>query len=237
MPLVFLICGALCFAEGFHCSPRQKQGPCRSIASLSQHTFGLRMGLYDTPLPPRPPPREDPKQRGKNQANEEDEDEVVEETVLRLFQFDVKGKEVNDLLPSLSRRLDKGVDCYYEATDRLVQNLVGKTSCSAEDTCWALEACKGDITEAWTRISVARRTQLNAARFPIANEEDDYDDEWDEDSYEVEMEEEYERLKASRLAKDKRNQIEDTFRGGTPDQPWLPKANPNPVDDEPWFTG
>jgi hypothetical protein len=203
------------------------------------------MGLYDKPLPPRPPPRQDPKQQqGKTSANEEEdeeeEDEVVEETALRLFQFDAKGKEVNDGLPSLSRRLDKGVDCYYEAGDRLVQNLVNKTSCSASDACWALEACQGDITEAWTRISVARRTQLDAARFPTTggnHNEEDTDDEWDEDSYKVEIEEEYERLKASRLANDKRNQIKDSFRGGTPDQPWLPKANPNPVDDEPWFTG
>jgi hypothetical protein len=39
----------------------------------------------------------------------------------------------------------------YEVTDRLVVNLVSKTSCKPLDTCWALEACKGDISEAWVR--------------------------------------------------------------------------------------
>ena len=214
------------------------------------------MGLYDKPLPPRPPPRNDKKKNGPNNSNKEgeddddDEEEDIPPSILppspRLFAFDpTTGEEVNDLLPPLGRTLTSGVDCYFEATDRLVLNLVDKTSCSVEDACWALEACQGDITEAWTRISTARRLQLNANRLPsknqqqssLDNDEEDDNGDWDEDSYDVAMQEEYERLKAQRKEQERKRNVQDFFKGGEADQNWLPKSNPRPMDDEPWFTG
>ena len=193
----------------------------------------LRMGLYDTPLPPRPPPRDD---RNENKPDDSDEDDDDDEdgsrSTVRLFQFNKQGKEVNDLLPSLGRRLDTGIDCYFEPRDRKVRNLVDKTMCHVEDACWALEACKGDVTEAWTRISTARRLSLNVRRVD--------DEEFvDPDSWDVEMEELFDYRKQQRLADEKRNA--QTTRWTPPDDPnqqWTPgKANPTPVDDEPWFTG
>ena len=174
-------------------------------------TTTLSMGLYDKPLPPRPPPRGD------------DGDDFIIESSLKLFEFDASGNEVNNLLPSLGRRLDKGVGCYFEPSDRKVRNLVEKTSCNVEDACWALEACRGDTTEAWTCISAARRTQLESSST---------DDGWDENA----IEERFRRVKAKKLKQGKSKES-NLFQGGKPDENWLPTNNPKPVDDEPWFTG
>jgi len=197
----------------------------RSSVIRRSSNSNRRMGLYDDPLPPRPPPRkEEPK---------EEQDDSVESTSVRLFEFNESGKERRNLLPPLSRRLDSGIDCYFEETDRLVINLVDKTGCNVEDACWALEACKGDITEAWTRISTARRVMLNQSR--------KNDDEFDEDSLDIEMQEEFEKRKMERIEETKQRRRDeyrkDLFKGGEPDQQWLPTKNPNPIDDEPWFTG
>lgn len=219
----------------------------------------LAMGLYDKSLPPRPPPRPGRNNKPKNNglenreyrsfdsdahnadADEEDDEDVSEllSATPLLFSFDPEtGREVNDLLPPLGRSLTSGVECYFEPSDRLVVNLVGKASCSFVDACWALEACKGDLTEAWTCISTARRIGLNANRLPIpSHQTDEEDTDWDEDSYEIEMEEEYERLKVKRLQQERMRNVKDFFTGGKSDQNWLPKINPRPVDDEPWFTG
>jgi hypothetical protein len=234
-------------------------------------TVTLRMGLYDQPLPPRPPPVP-PKRQGRkgSDANyeedddddDEDEDEDDDEMVgnkdvgseatattpINLFEFDAKGKEVNDLLPNLGRWLDRGVGCYYEATDRPVVSLVRRTSCSPSDACWALEACKGDVTEAWTRISVARRMKLEGGRLKRRQPGDDTNGDegsdaaggsyqmLDEDVLELEMEEEFLELKQQRMEEQKRQDINDMFKGDK-DQDWLPRQTKGPVDDEPWFTG
>lgn len=87
-----------------------------------------------------------------------------------LFVFDsVSGEEVSGLLPRVERRLDLGVDCYYEPQDAAVLDVQGRLARSssssttsvvdlvvgAQDICWALEACKGDAMEATVRIKVA----------------------------------------------------------------------------------
>lgn len=181
----------------------------------SPHYF---MGLYDKPLPPRPPP---PPPRDNDDDNDDDDEEEQIQVSSQLFRFNVQGKEANDLLPSLGRRLDKGIGCYFEPSDKLVQNLVDKTLCSVEDACWALEACKGDVTEAWTRISVARQNQLNSER------DDDDDD----------LQEEFERNKQTRLEKERTRERLERMKRSKPDTDWLPIKNPKPIDDEPWFTG
>lgn len=189
------------------------------------------MGLYDDPLPPRPPPRRRRSSDDPSIDNDDDDDNDLEEATeasQRLFIFTPSGKEVHNLLPSLGRRLDRGIECYYEISDRLVQNLMDKTSCHPQDACWALEACKGDLTEAWTRISVARRMQLNQSR---------KENGVNIDILELEMEEEFQEQKERRKEEQKRKDVDDFFRGGTKDDPWLPRPNPKPVDDEPWFTG
>lgn len=167
------------------------------------------MGLYDEPLPPRPPPVP------KKEKPVEDEEDFIMVPEQRLFEFDSMGREVNGRLPRLGRRLDRGVECYYEASDRVVQSLVENTGVNVLDACWALEACKGDVTEAWTCISTARRMQLTSNN-------DDMDD--------LNVEDDFAELKAERKK-------DDMFSMGEPDQQWLPRQNPKPVDDEPWFTG
>jgi len=192
------------------------------------------MGLYDTPLPPRPPPRDD----GKKKTNDDDDDYEIEssvtETQQRLFQFGVDGKEVNNRLPPLKRRLTSGVDCYYEPTDRLVINLVDKTSCAVADACWALEACRGDITEAWTRISLARRMLLQRERESSLRNDDA---EYDPDDYDMEVLDEFEARKKNLRNETEERRREEYRKLSGPNDEWLPIKNPKPVDDEPWFTG
>lgn len=223
--------------------------PPRHVVAKHQSCV-LRMGLYDDPLPPRPPPRDDMAAMRKRNAGEEEDDDEPDE-VSRLFTMTREGKEARGLLPPLKRKLlDYGIGCYFETTDRLVQNLAEKTQCHPEDAAWALEACQGDITEAWTFISVARRTLLNKEVALPENVEDvDWDAElfgliesWDDDELLRPVDQEtFQALKAKRLQIDRQDMtkkdIEDMFKGGEPDQPWLPKPNPRPVDDEPWFTG
>lgn len=202
------------------------------------------MGLYDSPLPPRPSPRKNNPNKSTrnnfraNDENDDDDDEFEDEVPLllteRLFSFDQSGKEIRGLLPPLRRRLDSGVACYFEATDRLVLNLVEKTACHPDDAGWALEACQGDITQAWTSISVARRLALNRDQ-QIANEAQDA--EYDPDDYEMEVLEEYQQRKTKLNAELKKRNRDEYLRLSEPDAPWLPTKNPRPVEDEPWFTG
>lgn len=222
-------------------------------------TTARRMGLYDEPLPPRPTPRVNTTDTGNVLDNDEEDallsgwtaSVTTSDASPRLFTLDEQGREVRDLLPRLSRRLDRNIDCYYEPGDRVVKNLVQKTSCHVLDACWALEACKGDIQEAWIRISTARRMNLNQSRQTMIRDTttttnniaaDGY---VDEDLYQVELEEEFEERKQKRIQAEAQRKQADArqyrqdvlFQPGEPDQPWLPKANPKPVDDEPWFTG
>jgi hypothetical protein len=183
------------------------------------------MGLYDKPLPHRPSPKE-PNNDGNNNDDQEDQAYPVQN---RLFAFDIQtGKEVRGLLPSLGRTLESGIGCYFEETDRLVVNLVGKTECHPEDAAWALEACRGDITEAWTRISVARRQLLDTTSdgFGLSSQVS-----------ELMAENEYEILKEERLEQGRIQRQKEYLQPGTPDENWLPNSNPKPVDEEPWFTG
>jgi hypothetical protein len=187
----------------------------------------LAMGLYDKPLPPRPPSRDEPN-------DDDDDDDRLDSTSIHLFELLPSGKESRNRLPPLSRRLDKGIGCYYEPTDRLVRRLVSKTSCSDRDACWALEACQGDLSEAWIRISVARRSQLDQSR---TRETDAVDEDWDEDLYDIELLQQFEQQKMDRKKSQDKLNVQDVFKGGEPDQQYFPTKNPRPVDDEPWFTG
>lgn len=176
-------------------------------------------GLYDTPLPPPP-------ERRNDESNNEENDISVE--VQRLFQFNLDGTEQRDLLPRLSRSLDSGIGCYFEESDRLVQNLVEKTECHPEDAAWALEACKGDITEAWTRISAARRQLLDDTN-GIGGLFSEVSELIAENEFEIQKEE--------RMETNRQSQREEYFKPSKPDDEWLPINNPKPIDDEPWFTG
>jgi hypothetical protein len=173
--------------------------------------------------------------------NDDDEDDSPStrgsssSSSIRLFKFNDQGREVNDLLPALSRRLERGTDvaeCCFEPTDRLVQNLVEKTSCHVDDACWALEACRGDITEAWTRISMARRLAFdNSAKRSTGND--------DKDLMDVQMRALFAQRKRNRLSEEKRRNLLDFWKAAEPkNEQWTPgQHNPRPMDDEPWFTG
>ena len=81
---------------------------------------------------------------------------------------------------------------------------------------------------------MARRLQLNTNRVSGLLQDDE---DWDEEDYEMEMAEEFQR------GKEQRKQARDLqdrgilFNGGVRDEKWLPTSNPQPLDDEPWFTG
>jgi hypothetical protein len=223
--------------EGFTTSCRSNN---RRLSTVRQYRFAsgfatsaLFMGLYDKPLPPRPPPRAEPNKK-KNVEDEDVEDFQEAAVSESLFQFEMNGKERRNLLPPLKRRLDSGVECYFEPTDRLVQNLVGKTSVSVEDACWALEACQGDITEAWLCISTARRMLLDQSRMTQIVEEDD--NEFDPDDYEIELQEDFEMRKSSSEAQELKRRTDILKKPSQPNNRWLPTENPKAVDDEPWFT-
>ena len=191
------------------------------------------MGLYDTPLPPRPPPPKDDDDDDHDSTQEDDDVDFVEITQ-RLFEFDESGQEVRHLLPPLRRRLDPNntaaAACYMEPTDRLVQNLVQKTSCHVNDACWALEACRGDLQEAWLRISTARRLQLNNAAAAASEESTSLGD------YQLAREIERRQQKKKKKAPPTKRK-KDLLNPPEIDQPWLPRNPKGPIDDEPWFTG
>lgn len=194
---------------------------------ITKTTTRLGMGLYDnTPLPPRPEPGD-----GKKKVKKENDDQpFLYAPVQRLFAFQTNGKEKRDLLPPLSRPLESGISCYLERSDRLVQNLVSKTACHPEDAAWALEACKGDSTEAWTRIVMARRTLFDIPNEPGSKMSAEVSELMAEDDLEI-FKEQLKELDRN----DRRNQF---IYGGTPDEEWLPgRQNAKPIDEEPWFTG
>ena len=209
-------------------------------------SFQLFMGLYDTPLPPRPMKRNETSNNKSDNIDDVDDDTITTISPRRrLFEFNGDGTEVNNLLPPLGRSLQYGVDCYYEVTDRLVVNLIDKTDCHPMDATWSLEACKGNITEAWTCISTARRQLLDNKVGSNANDSNDMDGLSSKVS-ELIIENEYEILKEERLQKEQEEQREKEskdnnnkylFGDGVSDEPWLPQPNPKPIDDEPWFTG
>ena len=243
---------------------------------VSLHPVVISMGLYDEPLPDRPDKankggpfnrinKNDPKLEPERSTSddlyddEEEDDYLTADDIFRLFSFDDRGVETNDLLPSLGRRLDTGIDCYFEPTDRKVVNLVEKTGCHPLDAAWALEAHRGDVTEAWMAISVVRRTALNGeAALPEMEEVQGTD--WDSELKALlrsngEEDEEVIRplgtdgdgladrrddLRRKRQMDDLKDGVMD-FTDSTewgPNDQYLPgKDNPKPVDDEPWFTG
>lgn len=189
------------------------------------------MGLYDTPLPPRSssPHDDDPSSDGEDDDDDEEATAASPpSTPRRLFQFNADGTEQKGLLPRLKRSLESGIGCYFETSDRKVQNLVSKTECHPEDAAWALEACRGDITEAWTRISTARRIMLNL--------NDDRSAEEKEESA-ASAREELEAFKEKLQQQEQRRMRDEYFKGSKPDAEWWPQTNPKPIDDEPWFTG
>mmetsp|Transcript_20813 Transcript_20813/g.29376 ORF Transcript_20813/g.29376 Transcript_20813/m.29376 type:complete len:288 (+) Transcript_20813:59-922(+) len=217
----------------------------------------LHMGLYDAPLPPRPSPNND---NNKDDDDDDDGNDVIPPpsvTNVRLFQMEKDGSEKRNLLPRLKRRLDiPGIGCYYEETDRKVQNVMDKTNCHPLDACWSLEAHRGNVRDAWESISVAQRMLLNEQMTMKTSEgEGEEEVDWDE-AWKSTMEaqeqggneiirpvdrEAYEKRKAQQQEEEKKRNVRDLFNGGgTPDQPYLPKDSfgPDGLDsDEPWFTG
>ncbi|GKY96338.1 hypothetical protein MPSEU_000593500 [Mayamaea pseudoterrestris] len=204
--------------------------------------------LYEDPLPPRRAPSPT-SPKSTDDDDDEDDDDYVELPAdnsekakineERLFQFDSTGTEVNNLLPSLGRSLASNIPCYFEPSDRKVVNLMNKAFCGADDACWALEACKGDILEAWTLISMARRKNYSSN---IASSDNNQDSSTtassvDKDLYELEREEEFQERKEERFRLQAERDRDELFRGGTPDQNVWPNLKPGPDESEPWFTG
>lgn len=166
----------------------------------------LALGLYDDPLPPK-----------KN-------DDVAAETPVserRLFNFKLDGTESRGLLPSLSRSLDSGIGCSYKPSDPEVRNLAEKTDCNIRDAAWALEACKGDVTQAEGCIETAREKFMDDTPSPSSSQTGGFD-----------------LRKAEQLKKQSAKKGKIIIGPPKPgEQDWLPIKNPTPIDDEPWFTG
>ena len=223
-----------------------KSYQCASVASSS--STSLTMGLYDKPLPPRPAPRDDnnddepPADEFKD--NEIDFIDTTQESPL-LFNMLPSGKEANDLLPELDRYLTSGVGCYFEVTDRVVLSLAENANCHPQDAAWALEACRGDPTEAWTRIGVARRVgYMKLNQLPAVDDNVDWDAELfsllntDQSNVIRPLGKDGIQDRKDEIAKDNvKRATKDFFKPGNPDDSWMPGTKPGPVDDEPWFTG
>jgi hypothetical protein len=99
------------------------------------------MGFYDKPLPPPPLPNRD--DDNNKDTDDTDEDVKLEELPL-LFEMNKDGTERNGYLQPLGRRIDT-VGCYYEPSDRIVQNLSKHANCHPSDAAWALESTRADV--------------------------------------------------------------------------------------------
>jgi hypothetical protein len=204
--------------------------PIVDTIAISRRARVLRIcGLYDA----KPRPRLEPSDDQVDKIREDNNDDDIM-SVERLFSIQKDGRERRGLLPPLRRRIDSGVACYFEPNDKQVLNLIDKTSCNPYDACWALEACNGDITEAWTRISFARRMMLNKLRnTQLVAEDPDYD----VDDYNSEVAEAYEKQKNEVKAQINQRNSDEYFDPVKPGVHWTPIKNPNPIENEPWFTG
>jgi hypothetical protein len=60
----------------------------------------------------------------------------------------------------------------------------------------------------------------------------DNDKDWDEDSYEVELEEKFEQLKSEHLKEAKKHNVQDLFRGEADERWFLPKENLKPNNNK-----
>lgn len=205
----------------------------------------LRMGLYDSPLPPRPSPSSPP-----NGPEDNDEEEETAKTT-RLFKMKRDGSEMNGLLPKLKRSSIIGGPQYKEE-DPKVLNIVRGLGVPWEDAAWALEAYDGDLEESWMAVSIQQRKSLDEkVALPEASGID-----WDGEFTEL-MElsggdeevirplgkdgiEERKRNIAQNIAQEQFQQgVKDFFKASdrTGAQDWIPRKNPTPDEDEPWFTG
>jgi hypothetical protein len=176
-----------------------------------------------------------------NNNNKDDDDHDHLTNMSRLFDIQLDGREARDLLPPLSRSLTSGIECYFEVTDRKVQNLSKQATCHPVDAAWALEACKGDVTEAWLCISTARRLLL------LSNDEAEQED-FDEEllfamlAQNQKVLSDNERSKKETRDEIQKQAVKDAFSLGQKDGDWLPtpqnkKPFEPPADEEPWFTG
>lgn len=182
-----------------------------------------------------------------------------------LFEYNSSGREINDRLPELKRTLTNHISCYFEPNDRKTRIVMEKTECTAHDACWALEAYAGDIMQASIAIAMTQRMVLNESVALPRNEKVKQTD-WDEElralnqevnnandtdtPYDGLLGKEFEQMgrsigldgleerKRKLQKKQTQNDWERRKDSGKDDQQWLPgKSNPNPLDDEPWFTG
>lgn len=221
--------------------------PCTAFVpshSITAKRRTIQLSLYDDDDDEPPVPRFVANDKNSKKENKSQNDHLS--STPRMFEFNKDGTEVRGLLPRLSRTLDSGVDCYFEQTDRKVVNLSQKTACHPMDAAWALEVFRGDTTEAWLAISTARKMLLNQQDMD-EEEEEDFDaelfemlsanKEMIEEDEEEDYEERKERLKKEKRLQDIKQATKDAFLGGEVDGKWLPRDNPKPVDDEPWFTG
>jgi hypothetical protein len=156
---------------------------------------------------------------------------------------------VNGLLPSLKGRASTGVDDgpKYGKQDPKVLNIVRGLSVAWEDAAWALEAYQGDLDEAWIAISTQTRKKLDdSVALPEASGID-----WDSEFARLSKKGTKEPSSNQPFGGGKdggeRNLAQEQFKQGfkafftkselTGARDWLPTKNPQPDEDEPWFTG
>jgi hypothetical protein len=108
----------------------------------------------------------------ESQANDFQKKKICHPNKRPLFSFLLAdGSEIHGLLPSVQRRLDLGIPCYFEPNDLAVQQVLESLDydddskqqqqqqhgmIDAMDVCWALEACQGDVQQASIRIRLAQ---------------------------------------------------------------------------------
>ena len=176
----------------------------------------------------------------------------------RLFKFDKDtGKEVNGLLEPSSdvftsttwTEMANHIEGYPRLDDSQVLLIAEKTKCHPIDADLALCACKGDTMEAMVAIGLAQRSQLNLSIQLPSIEEISGKVDWDDELRKLNKEKTGEvgrslgldgedLRKEAKQRKIMRDSMKSAFTESDANQKWLPgKSNPNPVDDEPWFTG
>lgn len=162
-----------------------------------------------------------------------------------LFYLDGWGIEASNLLPPMIG-YGQDLQCDYVESDEKVQTVMEKTKCHPQDACWALEAHKGNVFDAVISIDKASRRQTDPT-FETTNTEKDVieiddDSDWDgawfkKMTVEEEKKERLEILAEKECQEEIKRKRFEGFGGGEVDGKWLPTKNPNPVEDEPWFTG
>lgn len=223
--LLFVLCLPVIVTEGFHAHHNNNLWNDRRSSTL-------HMGLYDTPLPPRPAPRSN---SGNNDPQPEDNDDSVDDEFMNRNKI-----ENNEPLPPQKGR----VSPKYEEQDPKVAGIVRGLNVPWEDAALALEANEGNFNEAWMAVSNQKQKTIGEnVTVPKASGID-----WDKEfAVRSSITKSIRPPGKDGIKNPNRETAQERFKRGVKEyftksertgaQDWLPQKNPTPDEDEPWYTG